>query len=472
MPRIAGAVSKEQAVSRKSFLVAGLTDPRLHRLTWAIALPSIVANVSGPLVGVVDSWTMGRLGDPLYLAAIAAGGYAFHVLYWAFGFLRMGTTGLVAQAAGRGRPAEVARTIGAAVSLGMAVAFVVLLLAPALFAGLAQLLDLNQAVRTTAARYWDIRIWAAPAILARLAMVGALIGLQAARSAMLVEVALNLLNAGLTLLFVVHFGLGIAGAAWGSLIAESVAVLLAAALLLGTLRRRLDLDIGSLLAASRAILPAEFRLIAQVNGFIFLRTLLLLAAFGLFWRASATLGTTVLAANQVAINLLMLTSFGLDGIAYAAEALVGEAAGRGRWQAIRDRILVTGLWSAVLATGYTALWMTSADALFAFFTAEPAVLVHARAVGDLVALLPLAGFLSYHMDGVFIGLAAARAMFATMAFAFIGYALLLGLALAPAGNRGLWLALAAFLLLRGLSQLFWFLVRRRRMLDPPAGSGS
>ncbi len=459
-------------MSRRSSLITGVMDSRLHRLTWAIALPSIVANISGPLVGVVDSWTMGRLGDPLYLAAIAAGGYAFHVLYWAFGFLRMGTTGLVAQAVGRGRPPDVARTIAAAMSLGVAVALVVLLLAPALFAGLAQLLDLNQAVRTTAARYWDIRIWAAPAILARLAIVGALIGLQAARSAMLVEVALNLLNAGLTLVFVVHFRLGIAGAAWGSLIAEILAVILAAVFLVWNLRRRLDLDIASVLAASRAILPADLRLIAQVNGFIFLRTLLLLAAFGLFWRTSAALGTTVLAANQVAINLLMLTSFGLDGIAYAAEALVGEAAGRRQWGAVRDRILVTGLWSAVLAAGYTALWLASADALFAFFTEEPAVLAQARAVAGLVALLPLAGFLSYHMDGVFIGLAAARAMFATMAIAFSGYALLLGLVLAPAGNRGLWLALAAFLLLRGVAQLFWFLVRRRRMLDPPAGSGS
>ncbi len=457
---------------RRSSLTTGLTDPRLHRLTWAIALPAIVANVSGPLVGVVDSWTMGHLGDPLYLAAIAAGGYAFHVLYWAFGFLRMGTTGLVAQAMGRGRPSEVARTIAAAVSLGMAVALVVVLLAPVLFAGLAQLLDLDQAVRTTAARYWDIRIWAAPAILVRLAMVGALIGLQAARSAMVVEVTLNLLNAGLTLLLVVHFGLGIAGAAWGSLIAEIMAVLLAAAFLVWNLRRRLALDIRSVLTASKTILPADLRLIAQVNGFIFLRTLLLLAAFGLFWRTSAALGTTVLAANQVAINLLMLTSFGLDGIAYAAEALVGEAVGRGQWPAVRDRILVTGLWSAVLAIGYTALWAASADALFAFFTAEPAVLAHARAVAGLVALLPLAGFLSYHMDGVFIGLAAARAMFATMAIAFAGYALTLGLALASAGNRGLWLALTVFLLLRGFAQLFWFLARGRRMLESPAGSGS
>ena len=459
-------------MSRRSALIAGLTDPRLHRLTWAIALPSIVANVSGPLVGVVDSWTMGHLGDPLYLAAIAAGGYAFHVLYWAFGFLRMGTTGLVAQAAGRGQAREVARTIGAATSLAMAVALAVLLLAPVLFAGLAQLLDLDQAVRATAARYWDIRIWAAPAILARLAMVGALIGLQAARSAMLVEVTLNLLNAGLTLLFVVHFGLGIAGAAWGSLVAECLAVLLAALLLAWTLRRRLGLTLASVLTATRGLLPAEFRLIAEVNGFIFLRTLLLLAAFGLFWRSSATLGTTVLAANQVAINLLMLTSFGLDGIAYAAEALVGEAAGRGRWTAVRDRILVTGLWSAVLAVGYTGLWLASADRLFAFFTADPVVLAEARAVADLVALLPLAGFLSYHMDGVFIGLAAARAMFATMALAFAGYVAILALALAPAGNRGLWLALAAFLLLRGLFQLLWLLARRRRLRDLPAGSGS
>ncbi|RMF65892.1 MAG: hypothetical protein D6740_13600, partial [Alphaproteobacteria bacterium] len=341
-----------------------------------------------------------------------------------------------------------------------------------LFAGLAELLDLNRAVRETAARYWDIRIWAAPAILVRLALVGTLIGLQAARSAMLVEVALNLLNAALTLLFVVHFGLGIRGAAWGSLVAELFAVFLAAVLAALNLHRRLGLAPGDILAASRAIMPAEFRLIAQVNGFIFLRTLLLLAAFGLFWRASAGLGTLTLATNQVAINLLMLTSFGLDGIAYAAEALVGEAAGRGQCRALRERVWVTGMWSAALAVGYTAVWLATADRIFAFFTMEPAVLAHARAIAPVVALLPLCGFLSYHMDGVFIGLAAARAMFATMALAFAGYVLTLGLARDLAGNRGLWIALATFLLLRGLFQLCWLLARRSRMRNSPAGSGS
>ncbi|RMF68651.1 MAG: MATE family efflux transporter, partial [Alphaproteobacteria bacterium] len=115
-------------MSQRRVRIAALTDRRLHRLTWAIALPAIVANISGPLVGVVDSWAMGRMGDPLYLAAIAAGGYAFHVLYWAFGFLRMGTTGLVAQALGRQRRDELARTVGAAVILGLAVALMVLLL--------------------------------------------------------------------------------------------------------------------------------------------------------------------------------------------------------------------------------------------------------------------------------------------------------------------------------------------------------
>ncbi|GIX16374.1 MAG: MATE family efflux transporter [Rhodothalassiaceae bacterium] len=445
--------------------IAGLSDARLHRLTWAIALPSIIANVAGPLVGVVDSWAMGRLGDPLYLAAIAAGSYAFHVLYWSFGFLRMGTTGLVAQAHGRADHDAIARHLAAALLVGLAVAALVLVSAPALFAALADLLALKADVRETAAVYWRIRVWGAPAILARLALVGTLIGLQAARSAMIVEVALNAVNALLTALLVVGLGMGIAGAAWGSLAAEILAVLLAGLLVGAHVRGRPGLDAARLLAAARRLAPRELLHVARINGFIFLRTLLLLAAFGLFWRESAELGTMTLAANQVAINLLMLTSFGLDGLAYAAEALVGEAAGRGARTQILARVAVTGLWSAVMAAGYALVWSLAADAIFALFTDDPAVLAITAHVKPVVVLLPLAGFLSYHMDGVFIGLAAARAMFVTMALAFAGYGLALALFVAPDGARGLWLALGLFLLLRGLLQLGW-LVRWG-----PAGSG-
>ncbi len=442
--------------------IAGLSDARLHRLTWAIALPSIIANVAGPLVGVVDSWAMGRLGDPLYLAAIAAGSYAFHVLYWSFGFLRMGTTGLVAQAHGRADHDAIARHLAAALVVGLAVAALVLVSAPALFAALADLLALKADVRETAAVYWRIRVWGAPAILA---FVGTLIGLQAARSAMIVEVALNAVNALLTALLVVGLGMGIAGAAWGSLAAEILAVLLAGLLVGAHVRGRPGLDAARLLAAARRLAPRELLHVARINGFIFLRTLLLLAAFGLFWRESAELGTVTLAANQVAINLLMLTSFGLDGLAYAAEALVGEAAGRGARAQILARVAVTGLWSAVMAAGYTLVWSLTADAIFAFFTEDPAVLAITAEVAPIVVLLPLAGFLSYHMDGVFIGLAAARAMFATMALAFAGYGLALAFLAGSAGDRGLWLALALFLLLRGLLQLPWLL------RWGPAGSG-
>lgn len=433
-----------------------LKDPGLHRQIWRIAAPAIVANVSGPLVGVVDTWALGHLGDPLYLAAIAVGAFLFHFVYWSLGFLRMGTTGLVARAHGRRDGDEIAAITQRAMLLGLVSGVLVLFVQGPLFTLLARALAADPATANLAERYWRIRILGAPAILLRLALIGVLIGLARARAALAVELVLNTVNAALTAWFVAGLGLGIAGAALGSLTAEIVAAAIALALVLAA-ERRAGLDrwrparIRATLTDGRALLA-----LAHVNVFLFLRTLLLLAAFGLFWRKSAELGALTLAANQVLMNFPMLTSFGLDGIAYAAEALVGAATGAGQQARMHATVLATAGWGLLAAALASLAFAVLGRDLVVFLTDIETVRVAARDHLHWVVWLPMIAVSSYHMDGVYIGWSAARAMFATMSLAFAGYFWALGHFVPRAGNDGLWAALLLFLFLRGLAQIICY----------------
>ncbi len=441
-----------------------LCEPALHARIWGIAAPAILANVSGPMVGLVDTWALGHLDDPRYLAAIAVGAFLFHFVYWSFGFLRMGTTGLVARARGRRDGDEIAAIAQRAMLLGLLVGVLVLLVQGPLFALLSRALGADPATAGLAGRYWEIRILGAPAILLRLALIGVLIGLARARAALVVELALNTVNAALTAWFVAGLGLRIEGAAMGSLIAEIAAAGLALALVLAAERRAgmhrwRPARIRRAFADGRALLA-----LARVNGFLFLRTLLLLAAFGLFWRRSAAFGALALATNQVLMNFPMLTSFALDGIAYAAEALVGAAAGARDRARMHATVLATAGW-AVLAAGLaTLVWAVGGERIVSLLTDIETVRAAARGHLVWVVWLPLVAVWSYHMDGVYIGWSAARAMFVTMAFAFAGYLWALERFAVHAGVDGLWMALLLFLFARGATQLVWYPFAARRAL--------
>ncbi len=445
-----------------------LREAGLHADIWRIAAPAILANVSGPLVGLVDTWALGHLGDPLPLAAIAVGAFLFHFVYWSFGFLRMGTTGLVAQARGRHDGDEIAAIMQRAILIGLAVGVLMLLVREPLFTLLARALAADPATTGLAEGYWRIRILGAPAILLRLALVGALIGLARARAALVVELALNTINAALTAWFVADLGLGITGAALGSLIAEVLAAGIALVLVLAAERRaRLQRwrtsRIRAALADGRALLA-----LATVNGFLFLRTLLLLAAFGLFWRKSAELGALTLATNQVLMNFPMLTSFALDGIAYAAEALVGATAGARQGVRMHATVLATAGWAVFAAGLATLAWALWGADLVALLTDIGDVRAAARDHLVWIVWLPLVAVWSYHMDGVYIGWSAARMMFATMGIAFVVYLRAVESFVAWYGIDGLWAAFLLFLLVRGVSQLIGYPFLARRVLTGDA----
>lgn len=434
-------------------------DETLHRRIWAIAGPAILANISGPMVGVVDTWALGHLPDPRFLAAIAVGSFVFHFVYWSFGFLRMGTTGMAAQAHGAADDLRLTRIVLRAAALGLGFALIVLALQGPLLAALFALLKPAAAAADLAMQYCLIRIWSAPAILLRITVIGFLIGTQRAKTALVIEVALNLLNAALTVWFVAGLDWGIVGAARASVIAEALAAMLALGVALRLLRP------AALLAAAREAgfwRPAAFGALLSVNGYLFLRTLLLLAAFGLLWRVSAGLGTLTLSANQVLMQFLMLTSFGLDGIAYAAEALVGAAKGRARRSELHRVVRLTTLWAGLMALGYTAVFALAGETMIAGFTDLAEVRAAAGAHLLWLVAMPVLAVWSYQFDGVFIGATETRAMLLTMIAAFALYAAAVALLAPRFGNDGLWAAMALFLLARGggLALLYPALARR------------
>ncbi|RMB01873.1 MATE family efflux transporter [Eilatimonas milleporae] len=428
-------------------------DSRPHRRIWAIAGPTILAGSATPLVGLIDTWAIGQTADATALAAIGVGATLFNFLFWAFGFLRMGTTGLVAQARGRGDRNDIGAEIVRALALAAVIGCVLLLAQdPILTAGRAALAP-PPPVGETVETYASIRIWSAPATLAVYVIHGTLIGLARAQAALVVLVSLNILNAGFNLLFVVGLGMGAAGVALGTLIAEWAAAgigIVLVALAVGTkplalvIRRRTTWHVQALLKPVR------------VNGFLFLRTLFLMVTLSWVTRIAGTLGEAPLAASHVLATFLMLISLGLDGFAYAAESLGGAAWGAGNRAAFRRWMWRTSLWAGLAALLYSAVFLVFGNMIAAVLTDLPAVRAAIADVIPILGLLPVLAVPAYQMDGLYIAATATGSMCATMALAFGVFALTAGPLTDAHGLAGLWTALGAFLLARGLAQIIHY----------------
>lgn len=439
-----------------------LTTNQVHRRVWAIAFPAILANSSAPLVGLVDTWAVGHLPGAVHLAAVGLGSVIFNFLFWAFGFLRMGTTGLVAQAHGRGDQEELGRIVARSCALALAFGVVLWLLQEPIWRlSLAALAPPGDVAEITSA-YFDLRIWAAPASLLVFALSGVLFGLGKTTAVLVLQVALNLCNAVLNVWFVVGLDLGVPGVALGTVIAQWLAVLLGAWLLWQIPAVRDSL--GVLREPVTWALPA-FRPLLVLNGFIFLRTILLMIALTLIMREAAGLGETAMAASHVLNQYLLLISLGLDGFAHAAEAQAGAAWGHGRKAEFRRWVRVSGAWALVASLVYAAVFWWAGSAITAVLTDIETVRTAVAEVLPLVAALPVVAVASYHFDGVFIGATAAKAMLGTMTVAFVIYLLILGPMTERWGLAGLWSAVLVFMAIRGLAQAIWYPKLLARLAD-------
>ncbi|MCQ8783315.1 MATE family efflux transporter [Mangrovibrevibacter kandeliae] len=433
-----------------------------HREVWRITLPMTFAFVTTPLLGVTDAGVIGQLGDPVALGGLAVGSVIFDVAFSSFNFLRSGTTGLTAQAAGEENGREVQAVFWRALMIALTVGIAMILAEPVITAlGLLAVAP-GPAVAVATGTYVFVRMFSAPFALVNYAVLGHVLGRGQGGLGLALQLLINGVNIALSITFGLVLGWGIAGVALGTVAGETVGALVGAAVVI----RRFDpADRPSRV---RILDRAGFLRMLGVNRDIMIRSFSLLAAFTLFTRFGAGFGAVVLAANGILMNLFLVGGYFLDGVATAAEQLVGRSVGA-HWLPAFDRaVKLAILWSAVLAAAISLVFLLAGDALIALLTVDPGVRDTAEAFLPWAALTPLAGMLAFVMDGVYIGATWSRTM-RDMMLVSLALFVLAAFTLTPLfGNHGLWLAMELFLSMRGVSLLL-SLPRRRRAAFAPAG---
>ncbi len=418
-----------------------------------LALPNIITNITVPLLGMVDLAIVGHIGNETYIGAIALGTTLFNLIYWNFGFLRMGTSGLTAQAYGANNNEEAMRILVRGIAIAICAAFLLI----ALQYPIAKLSELilkcsDEALQLTLT-YFYIRIWAAPATLGLYAIKGWFIGMQNSKSPMFIAIALNIVNIIASLAFVIWLDMDIAGVAWGTVIAQYSGLVLAIILWFkhyGHLRNEFDIK-GSLQWT-------EMKRFFKLNGDIFLRTLCLCAVFTFIPAISATMGDKVLAANTLIMQLFTLFSYILDGFAYAGESLVGKYIGAKNPTSLKKAIQHLIWWGIIFTAIFTILYFFWDEDIYRILTNEQNVIDEAMRFNVWTLLIPLCGFSAFLFDGIYIGATAAKSMrnimFIATAVFFAGY-----FTLQPVlDNDGLWIAFLLFLIFRGV--LMWIRYRK------------
>jgi MATE family multidrug resistance protein len=422
----------------------------VHARLLRLAAPIIVSNITVPLLGAVDTAVVGHLPDPAYLGGVAVGVTIFDFLYWGFGFLRMGTTGFVAQARGARDAAEVRAVLGRALLIAAALGLTLIVLQVPIMTAALGLVGASPDVEQSAAAYVAVRIWSAPATLANYALLGWLFGMQRPKTALVLQVFTNSLNIGLDLWFVVGLGWDVPGVAAASVIADYAGSALGLLVILRTLPGHAGWERRRLFERDRLLA------MLRVNRDIFIRTLCLIFAFAWFTVQGARLGDVTLAANAVLLNLQSIMAYGLDGLAFAAEAMIGAAVGA------RDRVAflavtrAAALWSGVVAAGVAVGYAIFGSSLVALFTNLPEVRAAAAIYLPWMVVSPLISVWSYVLDGIYVGATRAVEMRNGMLIALIAY-LAAAAVLVPAwGNNGLWLALMILMVARAVTLGAWY----------------
>jgi len=413
-----------------------------YRRVFLLAIPLILSNLTQPLLSTVDTILSGHLPGAAVLGGVAVGGILFNSIYWTFGFLRMATTGLVAQAHGSGDHDKLMHHFGRALLTACLIGALILLIQKPLISTALTLLGAHSEVRQAALIYCSIRIWSAPAALANYTILGYLLGRQHARTALLLQATINIVNVAVALTLVLWRHWGVAGIATATMAADWTGCFIGFALMLASGARLRHLRWSELMDA------ASLRRLFALNRDILLRTLSLVAAYAWFTRTGARSGDAILAANAVLINFLWIAGYGLDGFANATEALVGEAIGAQRVSDFRSVLKASSVSAFSVAGAISFLYLIFGRHIIAIFTNQDAVRSLAEEFLPWLIVLPLVAVWSFLLDGVFIGATRAQELRDSMLISLIGF---LGLAVvltARFGNHGLWCAMLAFMALR------------------------
>jgi MATE family multidrug resistance protein len=425
--------------------VARPEDVVTHRRVLNIALPIVISNATVPILGAVDTGVVGQLGLAAPIGAVGLGAIILSSFYWIFGFLRMGTVGLTAQAVGENDPAEVAALLTRGLLIGVGAGAALVLLQWPLFWAAFRVSPASSEVESLARTYMSIRIWSAPAAIATFAITGWLIAQERTGAVLVIQVWMNGLNILLDLWFVLGLEWGVEGVALATFLAEWTG----AALALWFCRAAFS-DI-----AWRNWVQVFDRLrwvrMVKLNSDILIRSLLLQAMFVSFLFMGSGLGDVMLAANQVLLQFLMITSYGLDGFAFAAEALVGKAMGAKQRSILRRAAVLTTGWGFATCVPLTLVFAVFGPGIIDLMATAPAVQDSARVYLPYLLAVPILSCAAFILDGIFIGATRSRDMRNMMVVSFAVYVLCVLLTVPSMGNHGLWVSMLVTFVVRGIT---------------------
>jgi len=415
-----------------------------NRLILAIAIPMTLGFLTTPLLGLVDTAVIGQMGKAELLAGLAVGAILFDLIFTTFNFLRSATTGLVAQAYGRGDRREEQAIFWRSLIIALVAGVILVAMSPLLLSAGLWLMAPGPEVTDVTSTYFQYRMLAGPAALANYAILGFVLGRGQGTTGLLLQTLINGINIVLSIYLGLHLGWGVMGVALATVIGEVVGAIVGLVVVV----RRFDSAVSPTWAT--VFERSRLKLLFGLNRDIMIRSFVLLAAFTLMTRIGTALGPVALATNAVLMTIFLVAGYYLDGLANAAEQLTGRAIGAGYRPAFDRALKMTAVWSLALAGVTTLAFLVFGDALINLLTTAEDVRAQAYIYLPWAALTALTGALAFLMDGVFIGATWSRDMRNMMLLAFVGYVAAVAVLVPAFGNHGLWAALNLFLLMRGL----------------------
>ncbi|WP_394177602.1 MATE family efflux transporter [Yoonia maritima] len=416
-----------------------------HRRVLTIALPVVLSNATVPILGVVDTGVVGQMGEAAPIGAVGIGAIILTAIYWIFGFLRMGTSGLTAQATGAKNEAEVAALLTRSLIIGLSAGVAIILLQGLLFAGAFRVSPATPEVENLARQYMAIRVWSAPAMIALYGITGWLIGQERTGAVFAIQLLMNGTNIALDLLFVLGFEWGVQGVAWATFIAEWAGVVL------GLWLCRAAFAVPDWRDWARVLDRARLINMAAVNSDIMIRSVLLQAIFVSFLFFGAKFGEVQLAANHILLQFLSVTGYAMDGFAVAAEALVGNAMGARSRAALRRSAVMTTFWGGVICIVLAICFAVFGTTIIAIMAKNVPVQEAAAIYLPYMVAAPIVGVLPWMMDGIFIGATRTKDMRNMMIISTIIYFAAVIPLMQAYGNHGLWLGLLFSFVVRGIT---------------------
>lgn len=417
----------------------------VNREILRLTIPNVISNISVPLLGMADVAIAGHIGSDTTIGALAIGTTIFNFIYWNCAFLRMGTSGLTAQAYGAGNRRECNALLVRALTVALVLSSVLLIMQEPLAKGALYVMGGSENVSGMAYEYVMARIWAVPAAISIFALQGWFIGMQDSKTPMWIAIFANVVNIAFSLLFTFVFGMGITGIAWGTVVSQYMSLALAL-----TIYRIKYYTSDSPLAIKVSLRLGEMMRFFKVNRDVFLRTFCVVVAYTLFTKMSAYYGDVVLATNSLLMQLFTLFSYMVDGVAYAAEAISGKCVGEGNYDKLRKACKAFMIWGAVVALLYVGVYIVAWEEILMLFSPSAEVMACAGEYIGWIIAVPLVCFIPFMIDGIMLGTTRTAPLRNTVAISLAIQIALLVLLKDIAGNAAVWISFLAFLFMRGV----------------------